>query len=201
MSESTEQLAEEFLALLKAAAPRSARHLNLDQAEQVVSELLHDAATEQWLAEQVAQIKVKAADFRNGASMDLEPARDFVAIWVGVCRGLIQDGPNYSETPMDLLPNVGSKVEMGVKLAEEPRERYIVTVQRDEPGKLTPHQARQRAEQQRDELARTVWKWIADVNDGAGYDSGDLGYALEQLGFPPEEDDGDSGETEPTVAP
>lgn len=172
------------MGLLKQASPKSARHLNLDQAEKVVSDLLQDAATEQWLAEQVAQIKIKAADFRNGASMDLEPARDFVAIWVGVCRGLIQDGPNYSETAMDLLPKVGSKVEMGVKLAEEPRERYIVTVQRDEPGKLTPHQARMKAETERDDLVKAVWKWISDVNDGAGYDTGDLGWTLEQMGFP-----------------
>lgn len=186
MTGSTEQLAEEFLGLLKRIAPRSARHLNLDQAEQLVTELLHDAATEEWIAEQIAQIKVKAADFReNGASMDLEPARDLLAIWVGVCRGVIQDGPNYAETPMDLLPNVGSKVEMGVKLAETPAERYIITIQRDAPGKLTPHQARQRAE---DAIGK-VWKWIADVNDGAGYDSGDLGWMLEQAGFPPPPDE------------
>lgn len=190
-----EQLAEEFMALLKQASPRSARHLNLAEAEAVVSELLQDAATEQWIEEQVAQIKIKAAEFRDGASMDLQPARDFVAIWVGVCRGLIQGGPNYSETVMDLLAEPGAKVEMGVKLAESPAERYVITVLRDEPGKLSPHQARMLAEGQRDDLVKTVWKWIADVNDGAGYDTGDLGYALEQLGFPaPDDDETEEGE-------
>ncbi len=177
-------LAEEFLGLLKEEAPYSARHLSLHQAETVIAELLKGAATERWLAEQVSQIKIRSAEFRNGAAVDLEPARDLVAIWVGVCRGLIQDGPNYSETPMDLLPNVGSKVSMAVKVAESP-ERYIVTVQRDEPGALTPHQARMRAE----ETIGKVWKWIADVNDGAGYDSGDLGFLLERAGFPPPEEE------------
>lgn len=194
MSGTIEQLAEELMELLRQAAPKSARHLNLDQAEAVVGQLLQDAATEQWLEEQVSQIHIKAADFRNGVSMDLQPARDLVAIWVGVCRGLINGGPNYSETVMDLLAEPGAKVEMGVKLAEEPRERYVVTVQRDEPGKITPHQARERAEVQRDKLAKAVWKWIADVNDGAGYDSGDLGYTLEQMGFPPPlEEEGEEG--------
>lgn len=190
MNETTEQLAEDFLVMLKTVSPKSARFLNLDQAEQVMADLLQDAAVERWMADQVAQIKLKAADFRNGASMDLQPARDFVAIWVGVCRGLINGGPNYSETVMDLLSKPGSKVEMGVKLAEEPRERYIITIQRDEPWKITPHQARELAEKQRDDLSTAVWEWISAVNDGAGFDADDLGYKLTRMGFgpPPEED-------------
>jgi hypothetical protein len=46
-----------------------------------------------------------------------------------------------------------------------------------------------KAEQQRDDLVRAVWKWIADVNDGAGYDTGDLGWTLEKMGFPPPPDE------------
>lgn len=188
--EQTAGLGELLLSLLHQISPKSARHLSLADAEAVVSELLADAAAQRWTAEQIAQIGVRSMDFRNGATMDLEPAREMVAMWVGACRGLIGTGPNYSETVLtdrvDHLANRGDKVEMGVKVAES-TDKYIITVQRDAFGTLTPHEARQRAE---DAIGK-VWKWIADVNDGAGFDSGDLGWTLEQSGFPPPEEDGE----------
>lgn len=187
--EETEGLGELLLGLLHRISPKSARHLSLADAEAVVSELLADAAAQKWTTDQIKQIGVRSMDFRNGATMDLEPAREMVAMWVGACRGLIQDGPNYSETVMDYLAKPGDKVEMGVKVAESP-ERFVITVQRDHPGAMSPHQARQRAE---DAIGK-VWKWIADVNDGAGYDSGDLGWTLEQSGFPPPPEEDGEGE-------
>jgi hypothetical protein len=182
-------LGELLLNLLHQTSPKSARHLSLADAEAVVSELLADAAAQKWTADQIKQIGVRSMDFRNGVTMDLEPAREMVAMWVGACRGLIQDGPNYSETVMDYLAKPGDRVEMGVKVAESP-ERYVIIVQRDEPGTMSPHQARQRAE----DVIGKVWKWIADVNDGAGYDSGDLGWTLEQSGFPPPPEEDGEGE-------
>lgn len=41
-----------------------------------------------------------------------------------------------------------------------------------------------RAEVLREPL-EIVWKWIADVNDGLGYDNDDLILSLERAGYPP----------------
>lgn len=182
-------LAEELIGLLKAVAPAAAKRLSREQAERVVGELLQDAATERWMSEQIAQIGVRAMEYRNGAvSMDLEPARDLVAIWVGACRGLIGAGPNYSETVLtDNLAHTGDKIEMGVKVAESP-DKYVITVQRDAFDTITPHQARLNAEEKLTDLVRVVWKHIADVNDGAGFDVDDLGFAISQMGHLPPPD-------------
>jgi hypothetical protein len=189
VDDKTAGLGVRLMELLVEISPEAARHMSVAASEAVVEELLADAATQRWADEQIRQIGVKSMDFRNGVAMDLEPARELVAMWVGACRGLIQGGPNYSETVMDYLANVGDRVEMGVKVAELP-DRYVITVQRDAFDTLTPHQARQRAE----DAIGSVWKWIADVNDGAGYDSGDLAWTLEQAGFPPPpEEEGEEG--------
>lgn len=197
MNEATEGLGGTLLEMLKQVSPKSTKKITEEQAQEVVEALLEDAVAQRWITEQMAQIGIRAAEYRNGtATMDLEPAREMVAMWVGACRGLIGTGPNYSETVLtdrvDHLANCGDKVEMGVKVAES-TDKYIITVQRDAFGTLTPHEARVKAEEQRDGLVKAVWKWIADVNDGAGYDTGDLGYALEKMGFPPPPD-GEEGE-------
>lgn len=195
MSEATEGLGARLLEILKHLSPKSANKLSAADAQVAAEALLDDAVAQRWISEQMAQVGIKAAEFREGtAMMELEPAREMVAMWVGACRGLIGVGPNYSETILtdrvDHLANLGDKVEMGVKVAES-TDKYIITVQRDAFGAMTPHEARMKAERRLDELVKAVWKWIVDVNDGAGYDSGDLGYTLEQLGHPapPDEED------------
>lgn len=198
MSEATEGLGGVLLELLKQASPKSAKKLQEADAQIVAEALLEDAVAQRWVTEQMSQIGIRAAEYRNGtATMDLEPAREMVAMWVGACRGLIGAGPNYSETVLtdrvDHLANRGDKVEMGVKVAESP-DKYVITVQRDAFDAITPHEARRKAEGERDKLVRTVWKWIADVNDGAGYDTGDLGYSMEKLGFPAPPDEELEGE-------
>lgn len=195
MSEATEGLGGRLLEILSHLSPKSAKKLSAADAQIAAEALLDDAVAQRWVTEQMAQVGIKAAEFREGTmTMDLEPAREMVAMWVGACRGLIGIGPNYSETVLtdrvDHLANRGNKVEMGVKVAES-TDKYIITVQRDAFDAVTPHEARVRAEKQRDDLVKTVWKWICDVNDGAGYDSGDLAYSLEKLGHPapPDEED------------
>jgi len=86
-------------------------------------------------------------DFANGAVMDIVPARDAALGWVGAARALLGNAPNYSETVM----------EFGIP--EDP-QRYAFTVQKI--GKLTPHQARQRAEAERDELRAEVERLRAE---------------------------------------
>ena len=60
-------------------------------------------------------------------------------------RAMLGDAPNYSET----------RLSMDVKVAESP-ELYTLVVQRHGPGVLTPHEARQKAEAERDRLAGLV---------------------------------------------
>lgn len=106
------------------------------EREQLLAELdgRDEEARERWIQKQLDETGLKSMDFRNGMTMDIEPARDMVAQWVGAARAMLGDAPNYSETP----------IEMVVKVAEDP-ERFAFTLQR--VGKLTPHQARQQAEE------------------------------------------------------
>ncbi|MFD8626650.1 hypothetical protein ACFV4E_22665 [Streptomyces hygroscopicus] len=102
--------------------------------ENAVRAVLAEAAAKQWIEKQLAETGLRAMDFRHGMSMEIEPAREMVAHWVGAARAMLGDAPNYTETT----------IEMEVKVGESP-ERYAFVLQR--VGKLTPHQARQHAEQ------------------------------------------------------
>jgi hypothetical protein len=93
-----------------------------------------EQARERWIQQLLDDCRIRALDFRNGAHMDLEPAREIVAAWVAAARTILGDATNYTETP----------VEMEVGVAESP-ERFVFILQR--AGKLTPHQARLQAEQ------------------------------------------------------
>lgn len=95
------------------------------------------------------QTRIRSMDFRNGLAMDLEPAQEQVAIWVGAARGMLGDAPNYTETRMDVPTDDDPKVSMEVKLAGE-LDRYVFVLQR--VGGLTPHEARMKAEAERDEV-------------------------------------------------
>lgn len=185
MTPEIEQATKDFIKGISELAPEAAKALDYETSQTIVMGLLDSVAGRRWMEEQIKQTGIRAMEFRSGASMELEPAREMLAMWVGACRGLIGDAPNYSETPLTILAKPGDKFSMDVKLAETPVERYTITVQRDTLGAITPHQARQRAE----EVISKVWKWIADVNDGAGYDADDLGWMLEQSGFPPPPED------------
>ncbi|MEV1006111.1 hypothetical protein [Streptomyces sp. NPDC049881] len=129
-----------------------------------------EEARERWIQRQLDETGIRAMDFRNGATMELKPARDLLAHWVAAARAMLGDAPNYTET-----------IDLGIKMAESP-ERYTLVVQRHAPGALTPHEARERAEEQRAEVLRIVGDWVAAVNDGDDQDAGDLAWALQQAG-------------------
>lgn len=113
------------------------------------------------MAERFAdELRVRSMDFRNGLSMDLEPAREQVAIWVGAARGMLGDAPNYTETPIEIPTDDDPKVSMELKLAGE-IERYAFVLQR--VGKLTPHQARMQAEARADEAERAVTRLREEI--------------------------------------
>lgn len=134
-----EELADTLYDALYAITPYAEPHF-ADEHEglrNAVTAVLQEAAAQQWIDKQLAETGLKAMDFRNGMTMELEPAREMVALWVGAARAMLGDAPNYTETPIE------KPVEMEVKVAESP-ERFAFTLQR--VGKLTPHEARQKAE-------------------------------------------------------
>ncbi|MFD7980238.1 hypothetical protein [Streptomyces sp. NPDC059071] len=102
-----------------------------------------EEARERWIQKQLDETSLKSTDFRNGIAMDIAPAREAVALWVGAARSMLGNAPNYSETP----------IEMTVSVAEDP-ERFVFTLQR--AGKLTPHEARQKAEARAKQLEHTL---------------------------------------------
>lgn len=109
-----------------------------------------ETAIERMAQHYVDDTHIRSMEFRNGAELDLVPAQDMVAVWVATARTMLGDAPNYSETRVDFP---AEKVEMELKLAGEV-DRYVFTVQR--AGKLTPHEARVKAEQERDEALAEV---------------------------------------------
>jgi hypothetical protein len=188
MNESDE-LTDRLRELLQYFHPAAAAEFSSDELRAVVEELLSGAATQKWVADQMAETKIRTADFRKGVAMELEPARDMAAALVAAARTLLMGGENYCESVYTKPEDADrASYSMDVSIPELP-ERYTLTVQVVAPGKLTPHEARMRAEK----VIGKTWQWIADVNDGAGYDTGDLGYMLEQNGFPPPPDDEGKG--------
>lgn len=105
-----------------------------------------DAAVERMAQHYVDDTHIRAMEFRDGAELDLVPAQDMVAVWVATARTMLGDAENYSEIRADFPTE---KFELELKLAGE-LERYVITVQR--AGKMTPHEARVKAEAERDEL-------------------------------------------------
>jgi hypothetical protein len=103
---------------------------------------------------------LKAMEYRDGRTMmDLEPALEIATAFVSCARTILGDAPNYTET----------KMELDVSGAESP-EVWTFVVQRHAPGVLTPHEARMKAERERDgavemlKRARPVL-WEADRCD------------------------------------
>jgi hypothetical protein len=104
-------------------------------------------------AEFIADTKLRSMDFTNGARMDMEPAREAAALWVGAARGLLEGAENYSEISMEF------------KTAGDV-QRYAFTCQK--VGKLTPHEARRKAEAERDELREEVERLRAQLETRDG---------------------------------
>ena len=113
------------------------------QLTEAVMAEIEQEAIDRMAATFVDETRIKSMDFRNGASMDVQPAREIVAAWVAAARAMLGDAPNYSETEIDFGRADPPGYEMEVKLAGEV-DRYVFRVQRR--GRLTPHQARKAAE-------------------------------------------------------
>lgn len=131
---------------------------DVDTLTDAVLSALGDEAVEHATDQLVADMRLRSMEIRGGTfDMDITEAREMAALYVGMARTMLGDAENYSETPI-AFPK--EHVDLTVKVAESPEE-YVLIVQR--AGKLTPHQARKRAEAERDAaLAR-----VADLEAAA----------------------------------
>lgn len=101
---------------------------------------------DEFAADLAERAGIRSMGIRNGGfNMDIAEAREITAIYVAVARAMLGDAENYSETRVDVPAD---HVELELKLAGE-MERYVFTVQR--AGKVTPHEARVKAERERDD--------------------------------------------------
>jgi len=119
---------------------------------------------------------MRALTIKDGvATLELDPATEILKVFVASMRGVL-DGygaENYIETEM-----TAPSVSMDLRHGPDPRDSYTVTIQR-RTG-TTPHQFRERAERQRDDVLRVVAEWYAssEGRDVLIEDLAEAGYAL-----------------------
>lgn len=88
-------------------------------------------------AEELAEAtRLRSMNFRDGKlELELESAHEITTALVASARTILADAENYTELTFEVAAD---------------GERYVLTLQR--PGKLTPHEARVKAEAERDAL-------------------------------------------------
>lgn len=135
----------------------------VDELTQAWAEL-EELGTDAYAEKLLSQARLRSMEIRGGSfEMDLTEAQEMAAAYVAMCRTMLGDAENYTETPIG-FPT--AKTEFTVKIAESPVDWYVLTVQRK--WKLTPHEARKRAEAERDEarsLARFLRLELIDDGD------------------------------------
>ncbi|MGW9437976.1 hypothetical protein [Streptomyces sp. NPDC055607] len=112
-------------------------------------------------------------------TLELSEATEILKVYVAAMRGVL-DGygaENYVETEM-----TAPSVSMDLRHGPDPRDSYTVTIQR-RTG-TTPHQFRERAERQRDDVLRIVTEYVVESNDVGGLDCNDLADRLRAAGHP-----------------
>lgn len=144
---------------IETATPTELADLVLDVLGDLAAEILVDGTM------------MRSLTIKNGVvTLELSEATEILKIYVAAMRGIL-DGygaENYVETEMTAAPSVS----MDLRHGPDPRDSYTVTVQR-RTG-TTPHQFRERAERQRDEVLRIVTDYVAESNDVGGLDCNDL---------------------------
>jgi len=113
-----------------------------EAATDAVLSVVDEEAVNRLADEHIRNTNLRSMDFRNGAKMEFQAARELAAYWVGAARALLDGAENYSETTMTF------------GIPEDRPNRYSFVVQK--AGKLTPHEARRKAEAERDELRATL---------------------------------------------
>jgi hypothetical protein len=122
-----------------------------------VLDLIDDEALDRMANKLLEETNLRAMDYRNGMSMEIEPARALAANFVGAARAMLGDAPNYSETPLEMTTSLAADPDQPATW-----EKFAFIVQRIGPGKLTPHEARLAAED-RAARAEADLKALTDV--------------------------------------
>lgn len=126
------------LELARQGEPVELSTAEADLIADIAASLVEDEAIDRMAEHFVNETNIRSMDFRNGMSMELEPARALAANWVGAARAMLGDAPNYCETPIEMTTSLAGEV-----------EEFVFILQR--AGKLTPHTARLLAEERADE--------------------------------------------------
>jgi hypothetical protein len=141
-----------------------------DELTEIVLGVIDDQAVDRMADALMQDVRVRSMEIRNGTfEMDLDGAREMAAMYVGMARTMLCGAENYSST----------RIIHTVKIAESPEE-YELIVQR--VGKLTPHEARKRAEAERDEAreALTAESLRADRAENARHQVGEMLHAAQE---------------------
>jgi hypothetical protein len=113
---------------------------DIEEVADAVLAVLDEEALNRLAQQYVEQSRLRSLGAKDGkAALDVIPAQEAIAGWCLAARGML-DGhgaENYTETSMEF--------------PDRPRgERYVFILQR--VGKLTPHEARRKAEAEADRL-------------------------------------------------
>ena len=136
---------------------------NAEVLADAVLAVCDEEAVNRMAAQFADETRLRAMDFRNGVDMDLVPSQTLVAHWVAAAKTWLGEHKaiNYTETQVDF----DQKVSVEVKLAGE-ADRYAFILQRVGPGKLTPHEARKKAEAERDDALAELAELRKEVSGG-----------------------------------
>lgn len=117
-------------------------------------DVVDDEALDRMANTLLDETNLRAMDFRNGMSMEIEPARALAANFVGAARAMLGEAPNYSETPVEMTTSIAADPDVPATW-----EKFAFIVQRIAPGKLTPHEARMAAEQRAERAEADAKQW------------------------------------------
>jgi hypothetical protein len=123
---------------------------------------------------------LKALTVKDGmVCLDLEPATEMLKLFVATMRGVLHGygAENYVETEMH-----APSVSMDLRDSDTPYDSYTVTIQRREG--TTPHQFRQRAEQDLRTVMDVIEHWVDQVKNGEEVHVDELTRNLQRAGHP-----------------
>jgi hypothetical protein len=155
--------AEVIKALVSAAGDFGAETITAtpEAFADAVLAVFDEEAANRMAGQLVAECRFRAMEIRDGRIvLEMSAAREIAAMWTGAARAMLENAENYSETAMTFTDK-----------GPGPHRKYAFTVQK--VGRLTPHQARQRAEARADRLAAASRAVLAafDASDDAALKS------------------------------